>query len=392
MENVFSFCRYERLCLNKFCRMMRKRVWLLGVVGSLLFSCQGETKKTEVVECNFSEVINAAPKDIPLSTLASSIEYVPLETSDSVLLGKIWKVWRNGNRIVVLEDSGIWMFDGKGRFVKKVLWRGKGPGEIADIRNISAHVNSEGTFSVYADRFIQFDSTGRRVYESPLWGKLVKEYYYQVFGTDRRCWFTMMTYTTCDVVSTDTEWFRTGIKPEETFARKYRLKTVDSTATIPSYYSRYAWKPNITCDYLSFVDCETGEWGRLYPDGKREVTQQIDFGSGEQLSWVIYMNDIGGHLILRARQYPDKIVNILYDKQSGKFTNMRKIVNDLDKSGNYAYLSDITSDGAIYKVEDFGTFLSRAENSDEPRLKALVETLPDDSNPILEFFKLNRME
>ena len=104
------------------------------------------------------------------------------------------------------------------------------------------------------------------------------------------------------------------------------------------------------------------------------------------------MNDIGGHLILRARQYPDKIVNILYDKQSGKFTNMRKIVNDLDKSGNYAYLSDITSDGAIYKVEDFGTFLSRAENSDEPRLKALAETLPDDSNPILEFFKLNRME
>ena len=292
----------------------------------------------------------------------------------------------------VSDKMGIWMFDGQGRFIRNILWQGNGPGEVPMPGTIPFHINSEGTVSFYTDRFIQIDSTGHRIYESPLLQEeLVQEPYSQVFGTDTRCWFMMNTYATCDVVSTDTEWFRTGNKPDSLFSNKTRLKTIDFNAAVPKYYCHYAWKENITNDYLFFVDCETGDWGRLYKDGRREVTKHINFGEDEDLCWVVYIRDFGDYLNLRARSVSEGFRDVLYEKATGKFTSVRSIYDDLSHSGSYNFFHT-TSDGCLAIPEEFGTFLQRVENSGDSKLKDMVKDFPEDTNLVLVFFTLKNIE
>ncbi len=372
---------------------MKSELRFFVLLGSLLlFSCRENSSKVDVEEIDFPSLMESAPVDFPLSKLISRIEFVPLETSESVLLSGIWKINRNGNRIVVSDKMGIWMFDGQGRFIRNILWQGNGPGEVPMPGTIPFHINSEGTVSFYTDRFIQIDSTGHRIYESPLLQEeLVQEPYSQVFGTDTRCWFMMNTYATCDVVSTDTEWFRTGNKPDSLFSNKTRLKTIDFNAAVPKYYCHYAWKENITNDYLFFVDCETGDWGRLYKDGRREVTKHINFGEDEDLCWVVYIRDFGDYLNLRARSVSEGFRDVLYEKATGKFTSVRSIYDDLSHSGSYNFFHT-TSDGCLAIPEEFGTFLQRVENSGDSKLKDMVKDFPEDTNLVLVFFTLKNIE
>lgn len=87
---------------------------------------------------NPMEIIRLSPEspiqEANLSTYASSVEYIPLETHDSCLIGE-------GNRIVdrqidVSEDHilfsdgiSVLLFDRKGAFVCKIGRKGNGPGE-----------------------------------------------------------------------------------------------------------------------------------------------------------------------------------------------------------------------------------------------------------------------
>jgi hypothetical protein len=70
---------------------------------------------------------------LPLSTIARSIEYIPLETSKEALLGRYGapRFFKEG--ILISSDNSLYCFDPKGKYRYKISRVGKGPGEYQQI-------------------------------------------------------------------------------------------------------------------------------------------------------------------------------------------------------------------------------------------------------------------
>ena len=78
--------------------------------------------------------VDAKTEDsLPLSTIAKSIDYIPLETCKEALLGRCGapRFFKNG--ILISSDNALYCFDPKGRYRYKISCAGKGPGEYQQI-------------------------------------------------------------------------------------------------------------------------------------------------------------------------------------------------------------------------------------------------------------------
>lgn len=66
---------------------------------------------------------------LKLGDLAGELEYIPLETSDEVLIAGTPPIWVGEKYMVVVDFHAIYLFDKKGHFIRRLAQRGNGPGE-----------------------------------------------------------------------------------------------------------------------------------------------------------------------------------------------------------------------------------------------------------------------
>ena len=78
---------------------------------------------------------------IRLSEVADSIRYIPLETSDSCLVGSVDKMLRTAKGEYILVDKeksrAIYVFDAAGHFLNRIGKCGKGPAEYSMIEDVT---------------------------------------------------------------------------------------------------------------------------------------------------------------------------------------------------------------------------------------------------------------
>lgn len=70
--------------------------------------------------------------DLKLTDLANSFRLVPLETSEESLLDNQTKFYVNEKYIIAYSKDGVFKFSPSGKFVKKLIGPGRGPGEIVN--------------------------------------------------------------------------------------------------------------------------------------------------------------------------------------------------------------------------------------------------------------------
>lgn len=96
--------------------------------------------------------------------LVEDVRFVPLETSDEVLIGEIEKIVYYNSEYYVADKGGdgfvggIYRFDSEGRFLNKIGYRGRGPGEYVNPADFI--VNSSGLIVLDLKRFILYDHDG----------------------------------------------------------------------------------------------------------------------------------------------------------------------------------------------------------------------------------------
>lgn len=75
-------------------------------------------------------------KPLLLSDIVKDVEYVKLETQDSILVGDINQLKRTEKFVFIhsRNQNHVMMFDTSGKFIRKIGRVGQGPGEIANIR------------------------------------------------------------------------------------------------------------------------------------------------------------------------------------------------------------------------------------------------------------------
>lgn len=70
---------------------------------------------------------------IPLSSIGSRLEYIPLETNPACMIHGISKVSVSDSFLFVSDDYRLFMFDRSERFIRKIGSEGRGPGEYSRV-------------------------------------------------------------------------------------------------------------------------------------------------------------------------------------------------------------------------------------------------------------------
>lgn len=94
----------------------------------VLSSC---TKQVQKQQMGYDIPFDSVTSEWPATT---SIEYIPLETNDSSLIGKISKIIFCNDRFYIFDQVGkkVVLFNRKGEFLKSIHKVGQGPGEYTD--------------------------------------------------------------------------------------------------------------------------------------------------------------------------------------------------------------------------------------------------------------------
>ena len=122
--------------------MEYRKVFLLSVVV-FLSACAGKnveqpvTVEFEPVESEYPITIPfeagvGVEREIKLSDIADSVQYVPLETNDKCLIDFInsGKVVKTGKYWFVSSNTRLYQYTTDGKFVRNIGSRGGGPGQF----------------------------------------------------------------------------------------------------------------------------------------------------------------------------------------------------------------------------------------------------------------------
>ena len=150
----FSFVRlfFIPLALNikksqgirakSFMKSLSRLLLLLCLLGGMTACTQRKEKGVVKGTCEIIELpLRQEENRMLLSAIADSLHYIPLETSDSCLIGSIDKLLRTdeGHFIVVDKEvaSSVFLFDSEGNFLNQIGSRGQSESEYVMIEDVA---------------------------------------------------------------------------------------------------------------------------------------------------------------------------------------------------------------------------------------------------------------
>ncbi|MDL2265933.1 6-bladed beta-propeller [Parabacteroides sp. OttesenSCG-928-G21] len=152
----------------------------LFVILLILTSFICNVNSQNIQRINIGKNINTK-QSLNLSAIASSVEYIPLETTDDCLLAAdILQIEFIDDEIFLCDGYYIYRFNKQGRFLKKIGKHGQGPGEYRQI--ITSFILNKNNKTITV-----FDNLGKRsfiVYTTD--GDYVKEYKSEFTGGEKR--------------------------------------------------------------------------------------------------------------------------------------------------------------------------------------------------------------
>jgi hypothetical protein len=135
----------------------------LFFLTAAVFGCSNPNTQTDPpVEINIGDILEFK-KEVELSKIAKSIRYIPLETKESCLLGKIRKLIIEDSLMFISDMDELFVFNLNGQFIYKVSRFGRGPGEYINIWDFDISLE-DNLLTIYSDRskkVIQYDISGQ---------------------------------------------------------------------------------------------------------------------------------------------------------------------------------------------------------------------------------------
>lgn len=110
-----------------------RKLLLYGLICSLL-SCQSKLTEIPVTDINLKDAIESGRED-SFDSYCKSIDYVKLETNDSVLLRNPFYVFTDST-IIAYERHVIHQFNYDGKHLNSYLKHGQGPGDILHLNRM----------------------------------------------------------------------------------------------------------------------------------------------------------------------------------------------------------------------------------------------------------------
>jgi len=137
-----------------------KSLCSLLLLSLALQSCTQKSQNNDYPVISFASEIGKEAV-VNLSSIADSISYIPLETSDSSLLGKLGFYICEKGKIYVQSGDRITIFDIKGNYLRTINRKGRGPQEYLQIKRIEVSLENDNIIILNGiQSLIEYDSTG----------------------------------------------------------------------------------------------------------------------------------------------------------------------------------------------------------------------------------------
>jgi len=147
---------------------MNTKHYLFILIALCLFSCGGkshQSKKLETISINgnIRQVLN-------LSSFVDTIEFIPLETNDENLIGKVNRIFYRNGKYYLRTTQGMMngklsVFNKTGKYLWGLNRKGQGPGEYTDFEDFSIADNGNIIIPTIK-KIITYDSLGHFLSEN----------------------------------------------------------------------------------------------------------------------------------------------------------------------------------------------------------------------------------
>ena len=79
---------------------------------------------------DLATVFDHQPQEVALKKWAKSIQFIPLQTNDSILIKYISRIIKHGDKLLVQHDNRASVFDLAGKYLYDIGKQGGGPDEL----------------------------------------------------------------------------------------------------------------------------------------------------------------------------------------------------------------------------------------------------------------------
>jgi len=144
---------------------MNKIGFLSIFILSFLFLCGCQNRHESSTKEEIISIHHKIKDKALISEFAQSIKYIPLTTSDEVLIDEIIRIINSDKNIYVADKSTLYKFSDKGLFVSKIAKKGSGAGEYNSISDFQ--IDKEGKAWILS-------RTNKALYQFSWEGELIK--------------------------------------------------------------------------------------------------------------------------------------------------------------------------------------------------------------------------
>lgn len=336
-------------------------------------------------------------RSIDLKSIVSKVEYVALETNDSIVIGYS-KAFVTNKYILILSignSSNMYLFDRKGKFIRRIGKMGQGPGEYGNIGSISIDENSEsiyistdskrniikygfdGTFS----KFIDIGKSSSFIYHNSIIYSHIPSMFFKTGGKDI---FQLSAYSPDGKIINK-------YHPVDYSRNKYREMFIEtpnfsvSNNTLYYYLSREDIVYEVRKDsLLEFLKINLGKYA-YNPDYKWDYNGYYKSRTLDKV-WIEKTFITKSYVLFVLSQKGVKRI-VVYDKN--KKTAYNTLENTLDHIPlNYVKYICNNKINTVLLASDL---IDKQNFKNTPKeLKNILKTLKSDNNPVVRIITLKQ--
>ena len=339
----------------------------------------------------------------PLSKIADTILFIPLETTPESFLGNITSVDFNDSTILVNDRKRLLTFTWEGKFIRKIGSKGKGPGEYLRILNFvlnrdTVFISSTGKFGLE-----KFTLDGKYLGFIPLKSQL---WFFTRYNDDGYVWYNRKFGQVCLF---NKQWEITDTLTVEKNVSKERLKY--SVGSIDQQYFNHSPNGVLFKNYINDTVWSISAKGKqavmrfdlknklLPKELQVEYTKHQFYEKAKPYERVNIVMSTDSIILLTKRKWALGVGQsnptsfYIYDKVTGKTKGYEstKIYDDMFSHSNHSILYYL-SDKYLLSLINYNDIVNGRKEATSTEEKAFWEHLSKNqtmnSNPILVVIKL----
>ena len=355
-----------------------------------------------------------------LSSIASDIVYIPLETNNNSLLKDIKYIAYLGNKYVVSDAFSIYLFDNEGKFIKQVARQGGGPADFPSaVFYIIVDPKTKNFYVSVTKKILKFDENANykgniKIDEDDAFLKGVfTDNNTMVLGLTNYVWTLGDTTTIYNAIEVDTQgnvlkkYINNSPRYSEV-VRRPLMTPVTSIYTFKNETRIFDWGHdtiysivNDTIFPYAILDLGVNktnynpDFSNIEPSKLNEMLESFN---GHAIANV-FENDVFLFMYLTEKGISRNEINCIYNKRTKELKLLKDnaFINDLD-GGISFFPKKALNDNEFFNWKSAETFREEILSKDYNTQKAkygdrfektyqLAKSLKDDDNPVIVIAK-----